>query len=82
MLSLAIFYGQAIFSSLTLPLHDIINRDLMMNGVYIVWPDVSISAVVEPALPAPSIKDEVQFSPADSLRLGPNKYFVGRPTVA
>jgi len=46
-------------------------------GVYIVWPDASISAVVEPALPAASIKDEVQFSPADSSRIGPNKCFVG-----
>ena len=46
-------------------------------GVYIVWPDASLSAVVEPALPAAAIEDGVRFSPADSSRLGPHKYFVG-----
>ena len=46
-------------------------------GVYIVWPDASLSAVVEPALPAAAIGAGVRFSPADSSRLGPHKYFVG-----
>ena len=46
-------------------------------GVYVVWPDASLSAVVEPALPAAAVGDGVRFSPADSSRLGPHKYFVG-----
>ncbi len=46
-------------------------------GVYVVWPDASLSPVVEPALPAAAIGDGDRFSPADASRHGPHKYFVG-----
>jgi len=46
-------------------------------GVYVVWPDPSLPAVVEPALSAAAIGVGAGFSPADSSRFGPHKYFVG-----
>jgi len=51
--------------------------DVPEAGVYIVWPDPSLLVVTNPPLPAAAIKGDANFSPADSSRLGPHKYFVG-----
>lgn len=46
-------------------------------GVYLVWPDASIESVTFQAQTAVDIIKSAQFSPADTSRLGPHKYFVG-----
>jgi len=50
--------------------------DVPEAGVYVVWPDPSL-VVADPPLPAAAIKGDANFSPADSSRLGPHKYFLG-----
>ena len=46
-------------------------------GVYVVWPDAARTEVTEPVLDALAISAESRFSPGDSTRAGPQKYFLG-----
>ena len=45
-------------------------------GIYVVWPEGG-NSISESALPAAAIPSITRFSPADTSRRGPHKYFVG-----